>query len=125
MFSLLILSLVLSEPASAAQAPVAATNPPVVQSHPFALVQPNPPLLLEPGPARPFDDMEIHPDSDICYRIRFFQFSKGKNPEFLRELTCGPKAHSAEKMRGGEPGLMPLELKTKPPEQHEQDVPVQ
>ena len=125
MFSLLVLSLALSASASAAQALVSPTNPPAASSQPFAQALPNGPLIIEQGPARPFDDMEIHPDPDTCYRIRFFQFSKGKNPKFLREMTCGPNAPKAEKTDESKPGFMPLELKTKPPAQGEQDVPVQ
>ena len=116
MLSLLALSLALSTPVSAAaQTPVAANNPLVVPSQPFVLVQPNGPMIVEEEDAvRPFDDMEIHPNSDVCYKIRAYIFTKGRNPRFLRETTCGPKVPTVRKMDGTKPGFMPLELKANP-----------
>ena len=116
MLSLLTLSLALSTPAAvAAQAQVTATNPLVVPSQSFVLVQPNGPMTVEEEEAaRPFDNMEIHPDKGVCYKIRAYIFTKGQNPRFLRETTCGPKVPTVRKMDGTKPGFMPLELKAKP-----------
>lgn len=115
MFSLLVVSLTLSTAGSLpAEAPVAPQNPLLVPSQPFVLVQPKGPIVFEVGPVRPFDDMEIHPDSDVCYKIRAFLFTKGQNPRFLRETTCGPTQANAKQMNGAKPGLRPLELKAKP-----------
>ena len=124
MYSLLVLSLALSTPASAAQAPVVPTSPLVASSQPDVNIQMGEPLIVEEQLVHPFDDMEIHPDSDTCYRIRLFLFSKGQHPKFLREMTCGPKVPSAKKTDGTKPGFMPLELKAKPTQEGEQDIPV-
>lgn len=125
MFSLLVLSLALSAPAGASAPQSAQSNPLVTSSAPLVIVGPGTPLLVEAESPRPFDDMEIHPESDICYRIRFFQFSKGQHPKFVREMTCGPKSPATKNTDGTKPGLMPLDLKAKPSAEREQDIPVQ
>ena len=116
MLSLLALSLALSTPAAvAAQAQVTAANPLVAPPQSFVLVQPNGPMLIEEeDAARPFDNMEIHPDKDVCYKIRAYIFTKGQNPRFLRETTCGPLTPSAKRLDGTKPGFMPLGLKANP-----------
>ena len=115
MFSLLVLSLALSAPAAASAPPAAPSNPMVTPSAPLLLNQTGKPLIVVEQPLRPSDDMELHPDSATCYRIRFFQFSKGQHPKFLREMTCGPKSPATKNTDGTKPGLMPLDLKAKPP----------
>jgi hypothetical protein len=108
MVSLLVVSLVLSTTASIpTQVPAAPADPLLVASQPFVLIQPN-------GPVQPFDNMEIHPDPEVCYKIRAYWFTKGQNPRFLRETTCGPTRTNAKQMREAKPGLMPLDLKAKP-----------
>src|SRR5271165_6724674 len=114
MLSLLALSLALSTPASATQT-VTPSDPLVSPDQSLVLIQPNGPMIVEEEEAaRPFDDMEIHPDTDVCYKIRAYIFTKGRNPQFLRETTCGPKVPTVRKMDGTKPGFMPLELKAKP-----------
>lgn len=123
MLSLLMLSLSLST-AAAAQGSAAPSHPVAIPSQPFILVQPSGPMIIEDEEVvRPFDDMEIHPDKDTCYRIRAYLFTKGRNPQFLRETTCGPNLPTARKMKGTKPGFMPLELKAKPDAEQEQVIP--
>jgi hypothetical protein len=108
MFSLLVVSLALSTAASvSAQAPVASAEPLLAPSQPFVLIQPNEPM-------QEFDNLEIHPESDVCYKIRAFLFTKGQNPRYLRETTCPPTRASAKQANRTKPGLMPLELKARP-----------
>lgn len=108
MFSLLVVSLALSTAASvSAQAPVASADPLLVPSQPFVLTQPD-------GPIQEFDNLEIRPESDVCYKIRAFLFTEGRNPRFLRETTCPPTRANARQTNGTKPGLMPLDLKAKP-----------
>jgi hypothetical protein len=108
MVSLLFVSLALSTSASIpAQAPAATVDPLLVASQPFVQIQPN-------GPSQPFDNMEIHPDPEVCYKIRAYWFTKGENPRFLRETTCGPTRTNAKQMKEVKPGLMPLDLKATP-----------
>lgn len=113
MFSLLILSLVLSAPSAAIQ-PATLPGDPLVSSPPSALSQPDSSVTIQVEQGRPFDAMEIHPDSDICYKIRAFIFSQGRHPRLLREVTCGPKLPTAKSTGGEKPGLMPLDAKEKP-----------
>ena len=106
MLSLLALSLVLS-------APAAATQPAITQAGPMVVATPE--LAAQPGePMPPADAIEIHPSSDVCYKIRAYIFSAGRNPKFLRETTCGPKAPASKEIEGTKPRLMPLDLKAKP-----------
>jgi|SRR5208283_5200081 len=114
MFSLLVLSLVLSAPSAAAQTGVVLSDPPVVSSHPLVRMQPDSPAAVEGEQLPLFDALDIRPDSDICYKIREFIFSKGRNPRFLRETTCGPKAATAKNVEGAKPKLMPLDWQSQP-----------
>ena len=124
MLSLLMLSLSLSTVA-AAEVSAAPNQPLGVPSKPFVLVQPNGPMIIEDEEVvRPFDNVEIHPDRDTCYRIRAYLFTKGRNPQFLRETTCGPNPPTAKKMHGTKPGFIPLELRGKPEDETEQVIPV-
>jgi len=113
MFSLLMLSLMLSAPTAADQSAVVSNDPSVVPTPPVVLVQQESPLIIEPEPVRSLDAMEIYPESDICYKIRAFIFSQGTHPKFLRETTCGPKAPTARQTDGVKPGLVPLNVKDK------------
>ena len=108
MFSLLVISLALSTAAPASvQAPVGSADPLLVPSQPFVLIQPD-------GPKQEFDNIEIRPESDVCYKIRAFLFTKGQNPRFLRETTCPSTRANTRQTNGTKPSLMPLDLKAKP-----------
>lgn len=124
MLSLLMLSLSLST-AAAAQPAAAANHPVAAASQPFVLVEPQGPTIIDEEAVRPFDDMAIHPDKNVCYRIRAYLFTKGRNPKFLRETTCGPELPTAKKLDGTKPGFMPLDLKAKPDNEREKHIPVQ
>jgi len=113
MFSLLMLSLMLSAPTAADQSAVVSNDPSVVPTPPVVLVQQESPLIIEQEPVQSFDALQIHPESDICYRIRAFIFSEGTHPKFLRETTCGPKAPTARQTDGFKPGLVPLNVREK------------
>ena len=114
MFSLLVLSLVLAAPSAAVETGVVPSDPLVVPSPPLVRIQPDSPMAVDGEQVRQFDAMDIHSDADICYKIRAFIFSKGRNPRFLRETTCGPKAPTAENVEGSKPKLMPLDLQSQP-----------
>jgi hypothetical protein len=116
MVSLLVLSLVLSAPAAATQTAAVANDAVVTQSSPTVQVQPDLPLIELEEPAEPFDPIVIRPDSDICYKIRAYIFSKGSNPRLLRETTCGPSRPTARQLEGAQPKLVPLDVKDKSPE---------
>jgi len=111
MVSLLALALALSAPIAAAPT-AAASDPAGTQSSSVPVEQD-----LSRGTAdeaeEPFDSIVVQPDSDICYKIRAYIFSKCSNPRLIRETTCGPTAPSARKI-GGKPGFMPLDMKVKP-----------
>lgn len=117
MLSLLALSLVLSSPVAATQAAVAQTEQGITPSQ----------LVLPPGmkfdggaePVPTTDGAEVHPNSEVCYKIRAYIFSTGRNPKFLRETTCGPKAPTARQTNGAEPRFMPLDMKISPAESPE------
>jgi hypothetical protein len=113
MISLLVLSLALSAPATAVQAPTAPNDPLGASSQPLAQVQPEMPMKVEPETAGQFDTMETHPDSDICYKIRAFIFSQGTHPKLLRETTCGPKAPTTKSIEIAKPKLLPLDATDK------------
>ena len=103
MISLLMLSLVLSTPAATAQATVVASNPVLAESAPQVLVTPEMPLIVEEPQSESFDAMAIHPDTDICYKIRAYIFSTGPVPKLLRETTCGPKRGEVKSVEGAKP----------------------
>lgn len=113
MVSLLILSLALSAPVAATQTGVVASNPAVTQSSPSAEGQQESPLIEVEKPTQSLDPIVIQPDSDICYKIRAYVFSKGSNPRLLRETTCGPNRPAARQLEGTQPKLVPLEVKDK------------
>ena len=109
MVSLLVLSLVLSAPSSAAQAAVAPEDLLAPESAPQLLVRPGV-LLTDEGPqATSFDAMEIQPDGDTCFKIRAYVFSAGPVPKLLRETTCGPKRGALKSIDGAKPKLMLLD----------------
>ena len=113
MFSLLVLSLALSVPAAAGDSAAPVSDSLQDPAPPLVLLQQESPRIIEQEPVRSFDAMEIHPESDICYKIRAFIFSQGTHPKFLRETTCGPKAPTARQTDGVKPGLVPLNVKDK------------
>ena len=113
MVSLLVLSLALSAPVAATQDGVVASNPAVTPS-PSAQVEQQSPLIKVEEPAQAFDPIVIQRDSDICYKIRAYTFSRGSNPRLLRETTCGPTRPTARQLEGVQPKFVPLEVKDKP-----------
>jgi len=113
MVSLLVLSLALSPPAAATQNATVANDPILAQSPPSLHVQQELPRLVLEEPAEPFDPIVIQPDSDICYKIRAYIFSKGSNPKLLRETTCGPSRATARQLDGAQPRFVPLDVKDK------------
>jgi hypothetical protein len=108
MVSLLVLSLALSAPAAAAQNAAVGT-----QSAPSVQPQQQDSLIGPEEPTRSFDPMVIQPDSEICYKIRAYIFSKGPSPRMIRETTCGPKRPSARQVDGAQPKVVPLDVKDK------------
>jgi hypothetical protein len=114
MFSLLLLSMLLSAPSAAAQAAVVPSDPLVVQTEPLVLVGPETPQFVVNESERSFDNIAIQPDSDICYKIRAYIFSTGPVPKLLKETTCGPKRATAKRVEGAKPKLVPIESKEKP-----------
>ena len=113
MVSYLVLSLALSVPAAATQAATVANEPAVTQSSPSVQLQQDSPPIVPEEPKQSFDPIVIQPDSDICYKIRAYIFSKGSNPRLLRETTCGPIRPTAQQLEGAEPKLVPLGVKHK------------
>ena len=113
MVSLLVLSLALSGPVAATQDGVVASNPAVTQSSPSPQVEQQSPLIKVGEPAQAFDPIVVQPDSDICYKIRAYIFSKGSNPRLLRETTCGPTRPTARQLEGMQPKFVPLDVKDK------------
>lgn len=110
MVGLLMLSLALSAPAAASQGAAVANDRDRSQS--ISIQQDSSPVALE-EPTESFDSIVIQPDSEVCYKIRAYIFSKGSNPKLLRETTCGPKRPSTKKI-GGKPEFMPLDMKARP-----------
>jgi hypothetical protein len=114
MVSLLLLSMALSTPTTAAQPGVVPGDPLVVESPPIVLVQPELPAIVEEPQSESFDAMAIHPEMAICYKIRAYIFSKGSNPKLLRETTCGPSRAATKRTDGEELQLVPLDVKGSP-----------
>src|SRR5271166_6121089 len=114
MVSLLLLSMALSTPTAAAQLAVVPGDPLVVESPPLMAVQPDLPLIVEEAQSESFDTMEIHPDTDICYKIRAYIFSRGSNPRLLRETTCGPNRPATKRTDGEKLQLVPMDVKDSP-----------
>lgn len=111
MVSLLVLSLALLVPVAAPQNDVVASHPAGTQSSPSAQVQQESPLIEVEEPTQSFDPIVNQRDSDICYKIRAYVFSKGSNPRLLRETTCGPNRPTARQLEGSQPKLVPLDVK--------------
>jgi hypothetical protein len=111
MFRLLVLSLAFAAPAAAAQPVVAASDPLVAFSQSLAHLQLELNAAAENRQAVSFDDLQVRPDSDICYKIRAYIFSQGSHPKLLRETTCGPKMPTAKSIEGAKPRLVPLDAK--------------
>jgi hypothetical protein len=99
MLGLLVLSLALSAPAAAASADAS-----TVQAVPSG--QPDSLMTVETASPRSIDNMELHPSSDVCYKIRAYVFSQDANPKFLRETTCGPKVSQTRKTHGYKPTVV-------------------
>jgi hypothetical protein len=114
MTSFLLLSLVLSAPAATAQARVAPNSPIVAESAPQIFVVPESQPIVEDEGASSFDAMEIHPDGDICFKIRAYVFSTGPVPKLQRETTCGPKRGVLKSIDRAKPKLEPIDAGEKP-----------
>jgi hypothetical protein len=111
MLSLLLLSLALSAPLANAQTAVVPSNPLMADSTPQISVAPETPVSVEKPRTESFDAMAIHPDMDICYKIRAYIFSTGPVPKLLRETTCGPKRGELKSVEGAKPKLVPIDVK--------------
>src|SRR5450755_2437167 len=114
MTSFLLLSLVLSVPAAAAQTAPVVSNPLVAEAAPQVFVDLESPLIVEEQQARSFDTMEIHPDGDTCFKIRAYIFSTGPLPRLQRETTCGPKRGALKSIDRAKPKLEPIDAGEKP-----------
>jgi hypothetical protein len=116
MVSLLLLSLALTTPSAAVPPAAAAAASLVVEPAPLMPIHHGMPqqMVDEEQASRQFDAMEIHPQSDICFKIRAYIFSQGPHPKLLRETTCGPKAPTAKQIDGFKPQLVPLDVKDEP-----------
>jgi len=114
MFRLLVLSLVLSAPSAAAPAAVVPGDAVTDPYPPLVLVRPGVPRIVDEPQSEAFDPMEIHPESDICYKIRAYVFSTGPVPKLLRETTCGPKRATSKRVEGAKPKLVPIDADEKP-----------
>ena len=112
MFSLLALSLALSTAGSTSHDSAAALNSRALASSALLQMQSGLPDALADERAPQIDSMAIHPDPSICYKIRAYIFSKGRNPKLLRETTCGPKPANSRQTDGFQ--LVPMNQKTKP-----------
>jgi hypothetical protein len=115
MIRLLMFSLVLSAPVVAAQTATVPGDFVAVESPSLTLMHDGMPqqMFEEQQATKSFDAMEVHPASDICYKIRAYIFSQGSHPKLLRETTCGPKAPVARQVDGSKPHLVPLDVKDK------------
>ena len=114
MLSLLLLSSALATASAVAPLATASNDPPMTSPLPLVQVHPDAQVAGEQENDPSFDAMEFHPSADICYRIRAYIFSKGSNPRFLRETTCGPKTPSAKRTDGFKPRLVPLDVTATP-----------
>ena len=114
MIRLLMFSLVLSAPI-VAQAATVPDAPLAVEPPSLALMHHGMPqqMFEEQQASRQFDAIQIHPESDICFKIRAYIFSQGSHPKLLRETTCGPKAPAAKQIDGFQPLLVPLDIRDK------------
>ena len=112
MFSLLLLSMALSAPATATPVSAVAVNPGQLDSSDLVQMQFGSPEPRTEERAQGADSMAIHPDPSVCYKIRAYIFSEGHNPKLLRETTCGPKAANSRQTDGFQ--LVPTSQKTKP-----------
>ena len=113
MISLLVLSLVLSTPSASIQSAVVPSDPLAIESPPSVVIRPEIPLVVEEPQSETFDAMAIHPDTDICYKIRAYIFSTGPVPKLLRETTCGPMRGKLKSVEGAKPKLVPIDAEEK------------
>ncbi len=116
MFSLLLLSLVLSAPAAAvSQAAQLAVvpQPDALAADASTLRQRADGFTFKDGSSLSFDAMEIGPHSDVCFKIRAYIFSAGPVPKLLRETTCGPKRGEVKSIGGTKPKLVPVDAQEK------------
>ena len=105
MVGLLVISLALATPVSAVGTD-ASTKGTAPSGQADSLI------VVDESPAHSFDNIELHPASGICYKIRAYVFSQDKDPKFLRETTCGPKVTQTRKTNGYKPILVIPEKKT-------------
>ncbi len=112
MFSLLLLSLVLSAPAAAvSQAAQLAVvpQPDALAADASTLRQRADGFTFKGESSLSFDAMEIQPDTAVCFKIRAYIFSTGQVPKLLRETTCGPKRGEVKSIGGAKPKLVPVD----------------
>ena len=110
MVGLLMLSLALSAPVHATQVAAVANGRDLSQS---TNIGQDSPMIVQDEATGSLDPLAIQPDSDVCYKIRAYIFSKGSNPRLLRETTCGPRRPATKKIDGVQPRLVPLEVRDK------------
>ncbi len=108
MVSLVLLSLVLSTP-SAASTAVASGDPLLAESTPQIVVNADDPGAVVEPQSKVFDAIEVHPNTDVCYKIRAYIFSSSPTPKLLRETTCGPKRPTTRNVGGAKPKLVPID----------------
>jgi hypothetical protein len=117
MFSLLLLSLVLSAPAAAvpqvAQLAVV-PQPDALAGNASTLRQRADGFTFKGESSPSFDAMEIRPNVDVCFKIRAYVFSTGPVPKLLQETTCGPKRGEVKSIGGAKPKLVPVDAGEKP-----------
>jgi hypothetical protein len=116
MLSLLLLSMALSAPATAARKAVVPGNSLVVEPPPLVLMHAGLPqqLIEELQWARSHpQSVEVKGQFDerICYKIRAYVFSNEPAPKLMRETTCGPLPVTTRQIDGATPKLVPLDHK--------------
>jgi len=110
MVSLLLLSMALSAPATSAGPAVAPGDTLGVEPPPLVAMHAGlPQQMIEELQFTTSDPMEMRPDTDVCYKIRAYIFSKGSNPKLVRETTCGPSRAATRKIEGSRPKFVPLD----------------
>jgi len=117
MLILLLFSLVLSAPSAAVSqaAQVAVVpQPDALATDASTLRQRADGFTFKDESSPPFDAIEIHPDTDVCFKIRAYIFSTGPVPKLLRETTCGPKRGGVKRIEGDKPKLVPVDAGEKP-----------
>ncbi len=113
MLSLLLLSMALSASAASAPTAVAPDGPLAVEQPPLVLLHHGmPQQLIEEQRAQSFDANDVRKvpaDEEICFKIRAYVFSKGPDPKFVRQTTCGPLPATTKRIDGSKPKLVPLD----------------